>query len=246
MDRLKNVLLLLPFVVFWLMIPLKVGAMGKDDDPWLTKAMVELESYRAQGQDVLEWELASWYGRDLTKFWFKTEGEYIDGRGDSEFERVQLDVVFSRAVARYWDIQLGVRRDFEPQRNGDNRSWLVSGLYGLAPGFWRVDANLYVGEASSVQFNIEIERELMLTQRWVLIPEVEATFNGNTNRDYDEGGGVSDIEASVRLGYQFTPKFMAFVGINGQQSFGATKNIIRSAGEDAGDLSLMLGIEFWL
>lgn len=219
--------------------------MGSNDDPWLTKVMVELESYHQQGKNISEWEVDSWLGRDLTKFWFKTEGEYVDGFDRGGFEQVQVDIVYSWAVDRYWDSQLGVRHDFEPHLERNNRSWLVFGLYGIAPGFWRVDANFYMGEASSVQFNIELERELMLTQRWVLIPELEATFNGNTNRRYDEGAGLSAIEASLRLGYQLNPKVMSFVGMTGHQLFGASKNIIQSAGEDSGDMSLMVGIEFW-
>ena len=219
--------------------------MGKDDDPWLTKVMGEFEVLREEDNNVVEWEVDAWLGRDLYKFWIKTEGEYADSNKESEVESAQVDFLYSQAVSAFWDVQFGFRQDFRPKIDGDTRSWLVFGYNGTAQGFWNVDANLYVGEESSVQLDIELEKELMLTQKWVLIPEIDITFNGDTNERFGEGSGLSVIEASLRLGYEPSRKFQPFIGISGKQTFGATKSIEESEGNKSNNLSVIAGIEFW-
>ena len=221
------------------------SAMGKSDDPWLTKVTGELEFLREDGADVVEWEIDSWLGQDLRKFWIKTEGEYERSDDESEVESAQFDFVYSQAISTYWDVQYGLRQDIRPKIDGNTRTWLVFGYRGLAQGFWDVDANLYVGEESSVQLDLEFEKELMLTQKWVLIPELDATFNGDTNERYGEGSGLSVIEASLRIGYEPNRKFQTFIGLSGTQTFGATKSIRKSEGDKSGSLNLIAGIEFW-
>ncbi len=226
-------------------LPSTSYAMGKNDDPWLTKVMGELEVLREDGVDVLEWEVDAWIGRDLSKFWIKTEGEYERSDDGSEVESAQLDFVYSKAVSAYWDVQFGLRQDVRPRVDGDTRTWLVFGFKGTAQGFWDVDANLYVGEESSIQLDLEFEKELMLTQKWVLIPELDATFNGDTNERFGEGSGLSVVEASLRIGYEPSRRFQTFLGVSGKQIFGATKSIEKSEGNKSSNLSLIAGIEFW-
>lgn len=227
------------------LMPVVVDAMGKPDDPWLTKVMGEVEFLSEDGHDVVEWEIDTWLGRDLSKFWLKTEGEYARSDDESGIEEAQIELLYSQAVAPYWDRQFGIRHDIEPEVDGDTRSWLVAGFIGTAVGFWEVDANLYVGEESSVQLNIELEKELMITQKWVLTPEFDITFNGKTNEEFGEGSGLSEIEAGLRLGYEPNRKFQPFIAIEAHQTFGATRRIEKAEGHDSGELTLLAGIHFW-
>jgi copper resistance protein B len=108
-----------------------------------------------------------------------------------------------------------VRHDFKPDTDGDNRNWVSYGYIGTAPYFIEVDARVFVGEDSSSQLLIELERELMLTQEWVLTPELDIVANGNSNQKYQEGSGLAEAEFSLRLGYERdgNRKFQPFVGI---------------------------------
>jgi len=223
--------------------PSIVWGMGKTDDPLLSKTMGEIELLKEGEADVAEWEIDTWIGRDLQKFWIKTEGEYAREENESEIESAQIELLYSRTVSAYWDQQFGIRTDIEPD-NG--RHWLAFGYRGTAPGFWEIDANVYLGEESSAQFNVEIEKELMLTQRWVITPEFEFTANGNTNRDFEEGSGLDNVLFGVRLGYETkNRKFQPFIGVEGKQFFGATKNIRKTIGKDTNNLSVIAGIHFW-
>jgi copper resistance protein B len=94
---------------------------------------------------------------------------------------------------------------------------------------------------------IELERELMLTQQWVLTPELDIIANGRSNERYDEGSGLAEIEFSLRLGYEHkgNRKFQPFLGLTARQSFGATRRMIKNKGESSGDVEAMIGIHSW-
>ena len=213
------------------------------DDPVLTKVMSEFEYLKEDGKGVLEWDVDAWRGKDLAKYWLKTSGEFIGGK----VEHANIELVYSRAVSAYWDQQFGFRRDFDSGSNSEPRSWLSVGYLGTAPYFIEVDARFFVGEESSSQLLIELEKELMLTQSWVITPELDIVANGNTNPQYDEGSGLADIEFSLRLGYEHNgnKKFQPFIGVSMSQSFGATKNIRRSKGESTSEVEFILGIHSW-
>ena len=82
-------------------IALNANAMF-NDDPWLRKVAGEFEYLNEDNDQVLEWDIDVWSGRDLSKFWLKSSGEY----SDSEFEGANLEFVYSRAVSPYWDHSL--------------------------------------------------------------------------------------------------------------------------------------------
>ncbi len=214
-----------------------------NDDPWLTKVMSELEYLQEDGEGVLEWDIDAWTGRDLSKYWLKTSGEYAD----DEFESANIEFVYSHAISAYWDQQFGVRHDFKPDLNNADRNWVSYGFIGTAPYFVSVDARVFIGEESSSQLLIELERELMLTQEWVLTPEMDIIANGRTNPAFGEGSGLSEIEFSLRLGYEHdgNRRFQPFVVIVGKQLFGSTRRLAREDGNDSSDLELMLGAHFW-
>lgn len=214
-----------------------------NDDPWLTKVMSEFDYHQEEGENVLGWDIDIWSGRDLNKFWIKSEGEYAG----SELEEAKLELVYSQAISAYWDQQFGLRHDFEPKVEGETRSWLSYGFIGTAPYFISVDARIFVGEESSSQLLIELERELMITQEWVLTPELDIVANGRSNKQFGEGSGLAEIDFSVRLGYERNGnrKFQPFIGLSAKQLFGSTRRIARVSGNNTSTLTVMIGIHSW-
>lgn len=214
------------------------------DDPWLTKIAAEFEAFEAHSEEVLEWDIDLWSGRDLHKFWLKTSGEFEGSERDGDVE-----LAYSQAWSAYWDWQVGVRRDFSSDDSelSDSRSWASIGVLGTAPYFIDVDARFFVGEASSTQLLVELEKEWMLTQEWVVVSELDIIANGSTNEDFLEGAGLSEVEFSVRLGYEHNGNrhLQPFLGLATQQFFGTTKTLQREAGEQTSDTRLIAGLEFW-
>jgi copper resistance protein B len=80
--------------------------------------------------DALLWDAQGWIGGDENKFWLKSEGEYSFDAG--ELEEAEIQALYSRPISPNFDLQFGVRHDFEPAPSQNYlvvfRGWLRIGL----------------------------------------------------------------------------------------------------------------------
>ena len=209
------------------------------DDPLLLMAILDqLETRDAAGDNTLSWDGEGWLGKDLHKFWFKTDGERTAGNTDE----AELQFLYSKAIARYWDFQLGVRHEFEPS---PSRSWVAVGFKGLAPYFFDIDAAAFVGESGRIAFRFEAEYDLLLTQRLILTPDIEFNLYGQNDPDVGIGAGLSDIEAGLRLRYEIRRQFAPYVGVNWSRLFGSTADFAKLTGKDTSEAQLVIGLRAW-
>lgn len=213
---------------------------GKGDDPMLSKVMIDqLEIRSTEGDDPVVLEADAWIGKDLHKAWFKADLE----KAGSKTEQAEVQARYSRAVAPYWDFQLGWRHDFEPDE--ETRDWLALGFRGLAPYFFDIDAALYVGENGRTNLSFDTEYEVMLTQRWVLSPELQVNLYGKSDPVLGQGSGLSDIELGLRLRYEIKREFAPYIGVNWESKFGGTADFAEDEGEDTSDVQFVAGIRAW-
>ncbi len=170
----------------------------------------------------------------------KSSGEANRHNGDGiDVEQAKIELVYSRAVYTTWDQQFGVRHDLKPNPEGSARSWVPFGYIGTAPYFIDLDARLILGERSSSQLLIELEKEVMLTQEWVLTPELDIAANGRSNPVYGEGSGLSEVKFSLRLGHEANGnrKFQPFIGVSAHQALGETRRMVKSEGDSSGEIT---------
>ncbi len=209
------------------------------DDPLLLMVILDqLETRDATGDNTFSWDGEGWLGKDLDKIWFKTEGERTTGNTDE----AELQFLYSRAIAGYWDFQFGVRYDFEPS---PNRSWAAIGVKGLAPYFFDIDAAVFIGESGRTALRFEAEYELLLTQRLILTPDIEFNLYGKNDPVVGIGSGLSDIEAGLRLRYEIRREVAPYVGVNWSKLFGDTADFARIAGESTSEAQLVIGLRAW-
>lgn len=212
---------------------------GTKDDPLLTKMMVDqFEVRQADDDNPLVLKGQGWIGKDLNKLWLKVEAERTDG----ETKEAELQALYSKAIARYWDLQVGVRRDFEPS---PSRNWGVVGLQGLAPYFFEVDAALFVGDSGRTALRLEAEYELLFTQRLILTPEIGVNFYGKDDAATGVGSGLFDVELGVRLRYEFRREFAPYIGVNWIKKYGKSADFSRIAGDKISDTQFVVGVRFW-
>lgn len=221
-----------------LMLPASLFAAGMEDDPLLAMLVVEQLELRADREDPIAWDAEGWVGKDLHKLRVKTEGESADGR----VEEMEVQALYSPAVAPFWDLQLGWKHDVRPR---PHRDWLVLGIKGLAPYYIDIDASLFLGDSGRTGARLQAEYELMLTQKWVLVPEIELNLFGKNDPETGNGSGLSDLEAGLRLHYGMRREFAPYIGMHWSRLFGNTSDYAREEGESTEDMQMVLGVRFW-
>ncbi|MUV15419.1 copper resistance protein B [Noviluteimonas gilva] len=197
-----------------------------------------LEAFDADHGNGLAWEGQAWVGTDTDKLWLRSEGERVDDRT----EAADLEVMYGRPIARWWDVVGGVRHDFKP---GASQDWAAIGVVGIAPYKFEVEATAYLGASGRTAARIEAEYELLLTNRLILQPLVEANFNGKDDERRGVGSGLSTMEAGLRLRYEVHRKFAPYIGVVHERAFGDTADFRRALGEDKSDTRIVAGVRVW-
>lgn len=209
------------------------------DNPIITKVMFDqLELRNEDGANPLVVEAQAWIGKDLNKFWLKTDFEQRDGK----IEEAEVQALYSRAIAPYWDLQMGLRQDLKPT---PTRTWGVLGVHGLAPYFFEVDAALFVGESGKTALRVSAEYELLFTQKLILSPEIEINIYGQNDRKTGTGSGLSDVIAGMRLRYEIKREFAPYIGVEWNKKMGETAKLAERKGESVRDTHLVAGMRIW-
>ncbi len=225
-------------VAIFLSVSDDASADMEDDPLLLTVILDQIETRDAAGDNTLSWDAQGWLGKDFHKIWFKTDGERTAGNTDE----AELQFLYSKAIARYWDFQLGVRHDFEPS---PSQSWVAIGFKGLAPYFFDIDAAAFIGDSGRVALRFEAEYELLITQRLILTPDIEINLYGQNDPDVGIGAGLSDLEAGLRLRYEIRRQFAPYIGVNWSRLFGNTADFANIAGRDTSEAQLVIGLRAW-
>ncbi|MBA3070183.1 MAG: copper resistance protein B [Hyphomonas sp.] len=181
-----------------------------------------------------------WWGTDENRLWIKSEIDYDLDAG--RFEDAEIQTLWSRPIARYFDVQAGLRHDFKP---GPSRTYAVLGVQGLAPYWFEVDGAVFLSEKGDLSGRLEAEYEFRLTQRLILQPRAELNLAAQDVPELETGAGISTAEAGLRLRYEIDRQFAPYVGVNWKTSAGETANYIRARGDDTESLSFVTGIRLW-
>lgn len=197
-----------------------------------------LEAWNANSGTGFAWEGQGWAGTDLNRLWLRSEGERIDGATES----ADIEVLYGRATARWWNLVAGIRHDFQP---GDSQTFAAIGVMGLAPYKFEVEATAYIGQSGQTAANLEVEYELLLTNRLILQPVVEIRLYGENDERRGIGSGLSNIEAGLRLRYEICREFAPYIGVTWEQAFGNTADFARDRGDAIDDSQIMIGLRTW-
>ncbi|WP_226698505.1 copper resistance protein B [Qipengyuania flava] len=203
---------------------------------WFQGDRVEYRS--REDADGYLFDLQGYYGGDLDKFWFKSEGE---GSFGEEIEGAEVQALYSRAIAPFFDLQAGIRQDFAPI----DRTYAVVGIQGLAPYLFEIDAAAFLSDKGDLTARVEAELDQRITQRLVIQPRVEASFSAQDVPELGIGAGLDSIEAGVRLRYHVAREFAPYIGIDQEWRIGKSANYARNEGEDPSVTNYVVGVRFW-
>lgn len=198
----------------------------------------QLEWQTGGGSHAFSWDTKGWVGQDRNRLWFRAEGDRADGRT----EQAQVNLLYGRAIARWWDVTAGVRLDTLPDTP---RTALALGVQGLAPYWFEVEASAYIEPSGRTHVRFETEYDLLITNRLVLQPLVEFEVYGRADRERLIGTGLSTGELGLRLRYEFRREFAPYVGVVWTRKFFGTADQARAAGEDVAGTRLAVGLRTW-
>ena len=198
----------------------------------------QFEGQTGDGPGGFSWDTKGWVGRDRNRLWFRTEGERVGGR----FDQAQTNLLYGRAIARWWDVTAGVRLDTLPDTP---RTALAVGVQGLAPYWFEVEASAYVETSGRAHLRIETEYDLLFTNRLVLQPLVEFEIYARADPERHIDAGLSTGELGLRLRYEIRREFAPYVGVIWNRKFFGTADFARAAGEDTGGARVAIGVRTW-
>jgi copper resistance protein B len=227
---------------------LTVGALtgspdlaGAQNSQILTFFQADQLEYRIDdGPATFTWDAQGWVGGDYNRAWLKSEGDYLTDDGIVENAEIQL--LYSRSIAAFWDLQIGGRYDPKPD---PSRGFAVIGIQGLAPYFFEVDVAGFVSDDGDVSARLEAEYELLFTQRLIAQPRVEMNFAVQEVEELGIGSGLSDVELGLRLRYEIVREFAPYIGVAWERKVGKTADFAREEGEDVDNLWFVVGVRFW-
>ncbi len=218
--------------------PIDHGAMEHAPEIHSLLLVNRLEHWDGQHGSGQAWEASGWVGGNINRLWLRSEGERSGGRTGSS----DLEVLYGRSVSPWWDVLVGVKQDFRP---ADSRTWAALGIQGLAPYKFETSATAYVGDGGQLAATLEVEYELLLTNRLILQPLVEATLAAKDEPEHGMGSGLNKVEAGLRLRYEFSRRFAPYIGITHERLFGETADYHQAAGEHIRDTRWVAGVRLW-
>jgi copper resistance protein B len=215
-----------------------IELMQMEDDAALGMIRVdELEAFRSDGENGVAWDVDAWYGTDYDKLWLKTKGDRLANE-----THARAELLWDRIVTQAWSVQAGVRHDV---LEGPSRTWAALGLQGIAPHFFDIEATFYVRESGRTAARFSVERDMLITQRLMLQPQLEFNAYGKDDRENDIGSGISDLALGLRLRYEIIREIAPYVGVQWQRKLGDTADLTRAAGNDDSDVFIVAGVRAW-
>ena len=191
------------------------------------------------GRDGYRWEGEGWFGGDFNRFVVKSEGEGTFGKG---VDAAEVQALYSRAIGPYFDLQAGVRHNFQPS---PTQTYATVAIEGVAPYKFKVEGALFLSTKGKLLVRTEGSYDEHITQRLILQPRVEFNFAAQDMREDRIGAGLTDAELGVRLRYEISRQFAPYIGVSYSTKVGRTAAFARRDGEDVHSTSLVLGIRTW-
>ncbi len=202
------------------------------DDALFSQILIDRLEYRDSigAPNAWLWDAQGWIGNDENRFWWKSEGEGPISGGGPESSDLQL--LYSRMISPFWNLQAGVRQSFNPD---PDRRFAVVGLQGLAPLLLETDTAVYVSDEGDVSVSGEFEYEILLTQRLILQPRMALAASLQDAPKYGIERGINSSEVGLRLRYELMREIGPYVGISHARNYD----------ESDSTTALIIGLRAW-
>ena len=207
---------------------------GGGGDILRATVMVDQLEYQYADTKTVSWDTYAYIGYDINKVYVYSEGEKEDGSSSMESEN---QIVYSRAIAPYWDIQFGLGYD---KTQEEDTTWGVIALSGLAPYFFETRASLLFSDNGNIGFRAEAEYEALLTQKLILTPSVAISAYTKDDLKMQLGKWMSNLTVGARLRYEVVREFAPYIGVQWSKNFANTNDYA-----PLDEVYATTGLRFW-
>lgn len=160
-----------------------------------------------QGNGLLLSSVESLVGNDENRLFIEAELTKFE----SAMEQYEASILYSRYIAEFWDLQAGYH--FTKDQPTKQKNFAAIGLMGLAPYFIETKAYLYFGNNNLWSMTLELERELLLTQKLIMQPYMEMDIVLHDGTSTAAETGIDEFSIGVKTHYEINKKIRPFIDL---------------------------------
>jgi copper resistance protein B len=227
-------------------IVLAAPAMAMDDQATTWRFDGRVEKRLTSVAPATEWATSAWIGGDTNRLRLESSGVIDDtGHIDNEGGTKGIDnrFFYSRAISDFWQAKAGVQ--FAVFDQGVTRSGFMAGVEGLAAYGIHVDAVLGVSQTAVVSARFEATYDVLLSQKLIAQPFIEATLTSKDDPAIQLGSGLARYEVGLRLRYEIVKEVAPFIGVSFEQFTGNTATFVAAEGGPTSNLRALVGLKVW-
>ncbi len=194
---------------------LPLAAHAHDDNMIFSTTRIEVDAGRFDAQNSQTWRADGWIGHDYNRFAWRTQG----ARTGNATTEADVQALYSRYLASFWDVQAGVRHEFKP----DGKDYGVIALRGLAPYAFDVDTAAFVRTDGRWFARTRFEYDLLMTNRFVVRPFVAADWSFQSLPGEGIKSGRTSSELGVNFRYEIKRSFAPYLEVSHQTHVNQTE-----------------------
>ena len=186
---------------------LAASAHAMEDESIYTYTKVEADTGKVRGQPgtVQSIGVDGWAGGDFNRLWYQFDGERSGGRTSA----AELQLLYGRYIAPFWDAQIGLRHDAQP----DRRDYLAFGVRGLAPYAFDVDLKLFIRNDGKLFARTRVENDILLTNRFIVRPYANVEWSAS-DQDAIVRRGPYQADLGVQVRYEINRRVGPYVDLS--------------------------------
>lgn len=184
-----------------------LSAQAMEDESIYSYTKVEAGTGKIRGEAGSSQSLAvdGWVGGDFNRLWYQFDGKRTGGRTEGS----ELQLLYGRYIAPFWDAQVGLRHDERPGQ----RDYLAVGVRGLAPYAFDVDLKLFVRNDGKVSARTRFENDFLLTNRFIARPYINVEWSAS-NLDPTVRRGPYQTDVGLQARYEFNRRVAPYVDVS--------------------------------
>ena len=186
---------------------LTASAQAMEDESTYSYTKVEADTGKLRGRpgSVQSLGVDGWVGGDINRLWYQFDGERSGGRTSAS----EVQLLYGRYIAPFWDAQIGLRHDERP----DRRDYLALGVRGLAPYAFDVDVKLYLRDDGKLFARTRLENDFLVTNRFIVRPYANVAWSA-ANQDATVRRGPYQADLGVQVRYEINRRVAPYLGLS--------------------------------